>query len=62
MFKKIFAGALSLSCIAAHSTDATLNVTPEQGKELSCYIVADDFVVYELYALQNKDNDYDYFD
>ena len=64
MFKTIIATALSLSsCIAnEYIADPNLNgVTPEQGKDLACYIVADDFVVYDLRPLEVLgEEDYDY--
>ena len=62
MFKKITTGALTLlSCV--NSAETTLNVTPEQGAQLACYIVAEDFVVFDLSDLEKPHDDcYDYYD
>ena len=67
MFQKIIVAALSLSsCLAAEqSTGPNINgVTPDHGKDLACYIIAEDFVVYDLRPLQiiDHDVDYDFYD
>ena len=62
MFKHIVTGALTLLSCVAHESENTLNVTPEQGAQLACYIIADDFVVFDLTPLQKKNGeDYDYY-
>lgn len=64
MFRTFASFAIASIGLAADAEPATLTVTPEQGAQLACYIIADDFTVFDLTPLTKPmdgigEDDYD---